>query len=85
MGLLGVWLLGIATVVALNHRFFRFLAERRGAAFAAGAIPLQMAFFFYSGIAFAIGTARWVAGLVEARSEIRPLEPTEEAVSAAAA
>jgi cellulose synthase/poly-beta-1,6-N-acetylglucosamine synthase-like glycosyltransferase len=82
VGLLGVWLLGVATVVALNHRFFRFLAERRGAAFAAGAVPLQMAFFFYSGLAFAIGTARWVAGLVKARSEIRPLEPIEEAVSA---
>ncbi len=84
LGLLGIWCLGAASILALNHQFFGFLARRRGPAFAAAAIPMHVAYYVYSGVAFGIGTARFAAGLVETRREIAPLEPTEERTAASA-
>ncbi len=48
-----VSLLAAGIVIALNRRFYRFLAGRRGAMFALRAIPLHFAYFVYSGAAFA--------------------------------
>jgi len=85
LGLLGLWSLGIASIVALNVRFFRFLAQRRGAGFAVSAVPMQIAFYIYSGFAFAIGSARYVAGLVQSRAEVEPLEADQEPATAKSA
>lgn len=45
--------LGLAAVViAMNHRFYRFLVQRRGVFFAVRAVPLHLLYFIYSGAAF---------------------------------
>jgi|SRR5579872_78170 len=41
-----------AVVIAMNHRFYRFLAGRRGVVFAVRAVPLHLLYFIYSGAAF---------------------------------
>ena len=41
-----------AVVIVMNHRFYRFLVERRGVFFAARAVPLHLLYFIYSGAAF---------------------------------
>jgi hypothetical protein len=46
-----------AIVVVINHRFYRFLAARRGWFFAVRAVPLHLLYFVYSGAAFVAGCA----------------------------
>jgi glycosyltransferase involved in cell wall biosynthesis len=41
--------------IALNHRFYRFLARKRGLWFAIRAVPLHLAYFLYSGASFVAG------------------------------
>lgn len=48
----------LLVVIALNNQFFLFLAARRGRAFAIAAIPFQLLYFFYCGVAYAIGWTR---------------------------
>lgn len=43
--------------IVLNRSFFGFLARKRGWGFAAGAAPLQWAYYVYSTLAFAAGAA----------------------------
>ncbi len=47
----------LAAAMLLNRRFYFFLASRRGWIFAAGAVPLHLAYYFYSTLAFAAATA----------------------------
>lgn len=47
-------LAAIAVTIAINVRFYRFLAQRRGIFFAIRSIPLHLFYFFYSGVAFAL-------------------------------
>jgi hypothetical protein len=42
----------LATVIAMNQAFYRFLGRRRGLFFAVRAAPLHLFYFFCSGIAF---------------------------------
>jgi glycosyltransferase involved in cell wall biosynthesis len=42
-------------VIVLNHRFYRFLARKRGIWFAIRALPLHLAYFLYSGASFVVG------------------------------
>ena len=49
---------GVA-VVALNADLYRFLASRRGAAFAAGSFPLHLLYFVCCGVSVVIALARW--------------------------
>ena len=49
--------LPLAAAMLLNRWFYLFLASRRGWIFAAGAIPLHLAYYFYSTLAFAAATA----------------------------
>jgi len=42
----------LVVVIALNQRFYRFLARRRGVFFAVRAVPLHLLYFVYSGTAF---------------------------------
>lgn len=49
--------LPLTVAIALNRRFYFFLASRRGWIFAAGAILLHFAYYFYSTLAFAAATA----------------------------
>jgi GT2 family glycosyltransferase len=48
----------LAAAVALNSDFYRFLAKKRGAAFALRAVPWHWLYFLYSGAAFAVGVAQ---------------------------
>ena len=47
---------------ALNVRLYRFFLEKRGLRFAAQAVPWHWLYFLYSGVAFAVGTARHLVG-----------------------
>lgn len=53
---------GMALCVALtmNSGFYRFLARRRGALFAAGGAALHLLYFFYCGVAFALGLSKYL-------------------------
>jgi GT2 family glycosyltransferase len=56
-------LMALGATIALDARFYRFLASRRGILFAIAAMPLHLLYHFYSGVAFAGGVAlhlsRW--------------------------
>lgn len=52
-------LLVAAMVVAMNHRFYRFLVRRRGLLFGVMASPLHLFYFVYSGAAFAAACGIW--------------------------
>jgi hypothetical protein len=45
-------------LVALNLRFYLFLAAKRGRLFAVTAVPFHLLYFFYNGISFMVGLAR---------------------------
>jgi hypothetical protein len=49
----------LAVVLALNSRFYRFLASRRGWGFALAAVPVHLLYFVYSVAGFAVGTLRY--------------------------
>jgi glycosyltransferase involved in cell wall biosynthesis len=44
----------LIAILLLSWKLFRFFAEKRGVLFAAGAYPLQLLYFFYSGVTFAV-------------------------------
>ena len=48
----------VAAALALNTRFFRFLAERRGSFFALAAAPFFLLYLTYSSVTFAVVMAR---------------------------
>lgn len=54
-----------AAAIALNYRFYAFLAMHRGIWFALRAIPLHFAFHLYSGFGFALGAAAHLARVPE--------------------
>jgi len=56
-------LAALAAVVVLNRDFYRFLARRRGAAFALASIPLHLLYFVCSGLGFAYARAGHVLGV----------------------
>jgi glycosyltransferase involved in cell wall biosynthesis len=63
-------------LLVLNARLYRFFQQKRGLWFALRTIPWHWLYFLYSGLAFAIGLARYgLSALVPARS--RSLEPRD--------
>ena len=50
--------ISLIITIALNHRFYRFLARKRGLWFAIRAVPLHLAYFLYSGASFAVGCVK---------------------------
>jgi glycosyltransferase involved in cell wall biosynthesis len=50
----------IALLVLLNADFYFFLGDRIGKLHALAAIPLHMLFFFYSGVAFVLGSLKYI-------------------------
>lgn len=60
--LLGVAAVIAATLVALNFRLYRFFLKKRGLWFTAQAVVWHWFYFLYSGVAFGIGTLRYMAG-----------------------
>jgi GT2 family glycosyltransferase len=56
-------------IIVLNARFYVLLAARRGRIFAIGAIPFQLLFHFYNGLAFSYGAGLY--WLRSRRSEAR--------------
>jgi len=64
-------LAGIASLLllALNAAFYRFLLRKRGMGFTLLAIPWHWLYYFYSGLAFAVGLVRY---LIEKSKSLRP-------------
>ncbi len=56
--------LTMAVWLTIHLPFYSFLLERRGPWFAAASAPLHWFYFLYSSLAFAVGTARHLLGLV---------------------
>jgi hypothetical protein len=52
--------IGIAAIMGLNVDFFSFLARRKGAAFAAAAVPLQLVYYCCCGCAVLIAQLHWL-------------------------
>jgi glycosyltransferase involved in cell wall biosynthesis len=52
--------ISLVLTIALNHRFYRFLARKRGVLFAIRAVPLHLAYFLYSGASFFVGCVKAV-------------------------
>jgi len=50
--------ISLLITIALNHRFYRFLARKRGLWFAIRSVPLHLAYFLYSGAAFVVGCVK---------------------------
>ena len=57
--LLGVAAAAVATIVALNAAFYRFLARRGGPTLAAGSLPLHLLYYVCCGASVVIATAIW--------------------------
>jgi hypothetical protein len=57
----------ILALLLLNLNFYRFFRKKRGLWFALKTIPWHWLYFFYSGLAFAIGLIRYI--LIKLRSE----------------
>ena len=53
-------------LLAINWPYYRFLGRRRGAVFAARAVPVHWLYLLYSGVVFALGSA-WYAIRASAR------------------
>jgi glycosyltransferase involved in cell wall biosynthesis len=50
----------LATVLAINKDFYRFLYVRRGLRFTVQAAALHLLFYFYNGAAFGVGVVCWM-------------------------
>jgi len=50
--------ISLLITIALNHRFYRFLARKRGLWFAIRSVPLHLAYVLYSGAAFVVGCVK---------------------------
>jgi glycosyltransferase involved in cell wall biosynthesis len=44
-------------IVLLNHRFYTFFARKRGMIFALAVVPFHLFYYFYSVLAFVVGTS----------------------------
>ena len=61
IGISPAWaLLPLAAAIWLNRKFYLFLAAKRGWLFLAGALPLNLAYYLYSTLAFAVGVVMHV-------------------------
>lgn len=60
--------MALCVTLAMNFGFYRFLARRRGALFAIPAAALHLLYFFYCGIAFALGVGRYLLNRNSARA-----------------
>ena len=57
--LLAIVAFGMIAVVKLNIAFYRFLARKRGIAFAAGSVPLHLLYFGCCGISVVLALTLW--------------------------
>lgn len=73
---LGPWLFAlappVAAVVVLNRRFYAFFWRQRGPLFTLCVVPLHLAYFVYSGIAFGVGALRHWARRAPSSTPSRP-------------
>jgi len=46
--------LPLAAILILNHRLYAFFLRRRGLTFVALAFPMQLLYYFYSGVIFTL-------------------------------
>jgi hypothetical protein len=64
-------LAAILLVVALNHQFYRFLAEVQRPWAVVGMVPLHMLFYFVSGLCVPVGYFKHVTGASAAPPEAK--------------
>jgi GT2 family glycosyltransferase len=72
-----------ASLLLVNWRFYHFLWQKRGLLFAAAAVPWHWLYFFYSGLAFILGSTQHYYSLARQRAqEVRQsaLRPGESRV-----
>lgn len=74
--LAGAAMMGLM-LFGLNVRLYRFFLEKRGLRFAAQTVPWHWLYFLYSGVAFAVGTVRHLAGHDPGRERPAALLPSE--------
>jgi len=65
----------LAVLIALNRRFYAFLASKRGWLFMLSAVPFHLVYHLYSGLSFAVGIARYTWRRVSMREPLT--EPQE--------
>lgn len=70
-----------AALYALNWRFYRFFARRRGLGFALRVVPLHLLYHLYNGVSFVVGSTIFLA---HSRAGVKlsgalPLEPWSSA------
>lgn len=65
--LLGIVALSVLALVALNLGFYRFLARKRGLAFAVGSVPMHLLYYGCCGASVVLATAYWHLSPLEAK------------------
>jgi glycosyltransferase involved in cell wall biosynthesis len=65
---LGAALLALLAIILMNWRFYAFFVRRRGLLFATAVIPLHILYYWYSGVAFAVGLAVFLSGFRRSRA-----------------
>lgn len=76
----------LATSLAIDAGFYRFLASRRGIRFAVAAMPLHLLYHLYGGLAFGVGVLLYAGRPAAERSAaLRPETPAPEPELSAAA
>ncbi len=91
--LLSPWLLALlpaslGAIVGLNLDFYRFLARRKGLAFAVGSTPLHFLYYCCCGASVVIALALWHLGIARTPSDIKAtrgvrLDPAEAGTASA--
>ena len=66
--LAAVFLLIVLLVALINHRFYRFIARRRGIPSAVAAVPLHLLHFLHNGLAFLAGIVGYAGRCAIGRS-----------------
>jgi GT2 family glycosyltransferase len=64
-------LAGLTTIVALNRRYFAFLAQRKGWGFAGAAVLLHLVYYVCCGLSVIIAAALWQIGQLR-ETPVRP-------------
>lgn len=59
---LGAAFLAWLAIILLNWRFYAFFVRRRNVMFAAAVLPLHILYYWYSGVAVAVGLAVFLSG-----------------------
>lgn len=65
----------LLALIALNHKFYLFLAVKRGRLFALTAIPFHLLYHFYNGLSFGVGLSRHLIRTVRSPKKAADAKP----------